>query len=160
MMVSDFRKMNPQSYYSKMKHKIATEFLSLSFENIYNKKWPPKPARPQIRNFQDFTEFSIGETRATIMDTILSWKMTDPIPTQDASWSCHAWSRQACCMTPDIVTHDLGANRKSYGNSRKNGDLGSDGVWGVGGIFIANFAKRIARKLRRTMLLHFWATKF
>ena len=44
-------------------------------------------------------------------------------------------------------------SHSKFGNSGKNPDLGSGG--GLGGIAIVSFKKRVARKLRRIILLHF-----
>ena len=61
-------------------------------------------------------------------------------------------------MIPKIIYGQFGLGVLGWDNSGKNPDLGSAVVWGA--IFTIIFKKRVARKLRRIILLHFGLVTF
>ena len=137
-----------------MEQNNSTELSGHPFNNIYIENDPPDPHRPQIRNFLDFPGLSIGNqffSRSTFRLHKECWFLSVLGKTERPLPICYTPYRSGIHVVALWFYNALPAAGKSL--------LGAF-VKHLWGIFMADIIKRIAQKLRRIVLLHFWATSF
>ena len=114
---------------------------------MYSKKWFPRPPRPQIRNFAGLSWIFQWEFR---LSSDLFRPVCPPTFPDCLSAPLRAWIRNSVQIEDKTET-----SRIPITNLRKSRKFRILGLGRVGGfIFIVNFKKRVAEKLRRIILLH------
>ena len=139
-----------------MKQNSSTEPLSYSFNKVCSKNDPPTHPRPQIQIFPRIPRFPT-ESRPFSKEMVTKSK-TSKLESE-VFYDCEGYSGVCYCrIDPDDISELPGApwNLISDRKSREiREEMRFGGLGGPGAILTVSGMKRIARKLRRIILLHF-----